>query len=134
MNTSNPIGIFMDYSIAHIMELSEIPNEIQTIESKFASKLIEEKNKGEKHLCKLAKECNAKYFKKIGETILLYSTVLLFGPTDAKADLYNMLSEDPRFFRIKAYLKETGIMTLNQRNKFMNDFFAIPVYESAELP
>jgi cysteine synthase len=39
MNSTKKIGIWMDYSKAHIMELSERPHEIAIIESKFETKL-----------------------------------------------------------------------------------------------
>ncbi|UPT69883.1 MAG: hypothetical protein M0D53_12160 [Flavobacterium sp. JAD_PAG50586_2] len=130
MNTTTKIGIWMDYSTAHIMEFSERPHEIKTIESNFASRLkSKEKERGERHLHAVARQCKADYFKKIASTILNYDKVLLFGPTHAKSELFNMLAEDHRFFKIKTYLKEAGTMTLNQRNKFIHDHFASPLYK-----
>lgn len=64
MNTLKPIGIFMDYYTANIMELSERPHEIQTIKSKFDLKLKKEKNKSENDLYTLAQQCKADYLKK----------------------------------------------------------------------
>lgn len=129
MNLSKQIGIFMNYSAAHIMEFSERPNEIGTIESKFESKFIKEKNKGEKYLYSLAKQCKADYFKKIASTILQYDKVLLFGPTCAKTELFDMLTEDHRFFKIEIFLEETGSLTLNQRNRLIHDHFTCLVYK-----
>lgn len=131
MNSSKSIGIFMDYYTAHIIEFSDKPLEIQTIESKFTKKWKREKNKGEKYLCCLAKQCKARYFKKIAHTILNYDKVLLFGPTNAKSELFNMMCEDHHFYRIKTYIKETKILTLNKRNKFIQEHFSDLVYESA---
>jgi stalled ribosome rescue protein Dom34 len=131
MNASKSIGIFMDYASAHIMEFSEKPNEIKTIESNFIANLRKERNKGEKYLCSLAKKCQTDYFKKIADTILNYDKVLLFGPTNAKAELFNMLREDPHFFKIKTYMEETIEMTPMQRNKFIHKHFTGLSYESA---
>jgi len=132
MNSTKIIGVWMDYSNAHIMELSERPHEIAIIESKFETKLhSKEIEKGEKYLYSLAKQCKADYFKKIASTILHYDNVLLFGPTDAKDELFNMLCEDHRFYKIKIYLKDTGRLTLNQRNKVIHEYFASTLYESA---
>ena len=69
------------------------------------------------------------YFNKIANIILNYKKVLLFGPTNAKVELFNMLSEDQRFFKIKTYLKESGRLTLNQRNRFIRQHFSSPVYK-----
>jgi hypothetical protein len=130
MNSTKKIGIWMDYSKAHIMEFSERPHEIAIIESKFETKLhSKEKEKGEKYLHFLAKQCKDDYFNKIANIILNYKKVLLFGPTNAKVELFNMLSEDQRFFKIKTYLKESGRLTLNQRNRFIRQHFSSPVYK-----
>lgn len=130
MNSNTKIGIWMDYSTAHIMEFSEKPHEIKTIESTFATKLkSKEKERGERHLHAVAKQCQADYFKKIAANILNYDKVLLFGPTHAKTELFNMLSEDHRFFKIKTYLKDAGKMTLNQRNRFIYEHFTSPLYK-----
>ncbi|RKS03609.1 MULTISPECIES: hypothetical protein [unclassified Flavobacterium] len=130
MNVTKKIGIWMDYTSAHVMSFSEQPKEIAVIESTFESKLkSKEKEKGEKHLHSLARQCKTDYFKKIASIILQYDKVLLFGPTNAKAELFNLLSEDHHFFKIKTYLKETGKMTLKQRNKVIHEHFASPMYK-----
>ena len=130
MKATKKIGIWMDYSSAHIMEFSDRPHEIASIESEFETKLkSKEKERGEKHLHSLAKQCKEDYFKKIASTILNYNKVLLFGPTNAKNELFNMLCEDPRYYKIKTYLKESGRLTLNQRNRFIHEHFASPVYK-----
>lgn len=130
MNTPKKLGIWMDYATAHIMEFSETPKEIQTIESNFSS---EEKAsglaKGEKHLHTKERQYKSDYFKKIASIILNYDKVLLFGPTHAKAELFNMMCEDQRFLKVKTHLKEAGKMTLNQRNKFIHDHFSSPLYK-----
>ena len=41
------------------------------------------------------------YYKKIGEAIRNYQDVLLFGPTTAKTELFNMLKADHHFEKIK---------------------------------
>jgi hypothetical protein len=130
METSKKVGVWMDYAIAHIMEFSEKPFEVKTIESKFSSN---EKAgglaKGEKHLHSKEKQCKTDYFKAIAKVLMAYDKVLLFGPTNAKTELFNLLSEDNHFFKTKIHLKETNKMTLNQRNKFLHDHFASPLYK-----
>lgn len=127
MSATKKLGVWMDYSSAHIMEFSENTHEIEVVESKFASK-IKSKEKGDKHLHLIANQCKADYFKKIASTILQYDKVLLFGPTDAKKELFNRLSEDHHFFKIRIYLKQTGKMTLNQRNRYLFNYFSSPLY------
>ncbi len=130
MKTSKKVGVWMDYSAAHIIEFSENPNEIGTIKSKFASRICKEKNKGVAHLYSLAKQCKTEYLNKIAATISNYDKVLLFGPTNAKAELFNLLFEDQRFFKIKAYLEETGNMSPKKRNRYMSKHFARTLHEA----
>ena len=130
MKLSKKVGVWMDYSIAHIMEFSEKPAEVATIESRFspnenASGLA----RGEKHLHTRERQYKTDYFKQIVKSIGSYDKILLFGPTNAKTELFNLLSEDTHFLKTKIYLKETSKMTLNQRNRFIHDHFASPLYK-----
>jgi hypothetical protein len=129
MTSSKKIGVWMDYSSALIIAFSERPQEIETIKSEFKSKLVKEKNNGLQHLYSLAKQCKTDYLEKIAATILNYDKVLLFGPTDAKVELFKMLSDDQRFIKIKTYLKETGNMTINERNKYIRKHFTNTLLE-----
>lgn len=130
MITSKKIGVWMDYSIAHIIAFSEYPFEIKTIESKFSSK--EKANglaKGERNMHSKARQLKNDYFKQIVNELMGYDKILLFGPTLAKTELYNLLSNDNHFLNVKIHCKETNKMTSNQRNKFMYDHFVSPLYK-----
>lgn len=124
MEPAKKIGIWMDYHTAHVMEFSERPKEIDTIVSKLSGNV---KAKGENYLHSKERHLRADYFKKIANVILKYDKALLFGPTYAKTELLNIVSADPRFFQIKVHLKETGKMTLIQRNEFIYEFFSSPL-------
>jgi stalled ribosome rescue protein Dom34 len=64
------------------------------------------------------------YYKKIGETIKNYKRVILFGPTDAKVELFDLLSEDERFLKIKFEIKNTDKMTVSQQHNFVKEYFS----------
>jgi hypothetical protein len=118
MGTAKKLGIWMDHSIAHLMEFTNEPFEVKTIESKFnTQKAIQEVDVKELHK-------QFVYYKKIGEIIKDYYQVILFGPTDAKIELFNLLSEDDRFVKIKVEIKETDRMTRNQLHSFVNEYFS----------
>lgn len=125
MNTiKNPkkLGIWMDHSIAHLMEFTDEPFEVKTIESQFHEALPNHqiavpKTKQEKYM-------QYRYYKKIGEVIKDYCQVILFGPSDAKVELFNLLSDDNRFVKIKVEIKETDLMTRSQLHRFVNEYFA----------
>lgn len=125
MTASKKLGIWMDHSFAHLMEFTSKHFEIETIESKFSSK---EKNKHLQKETNLIPEKDQKqlydYYKKIGETIKNYKRVILFGPSDAKVELFDLLSEDERFLKIKFEIKDTDKMTVNQQHNFVKEYFS----------
>jgi stalled ribosome rescue protein Dom34 len=63
------------------------------------------------------------YYKKISEIIKDYKKVILFGPSNAKVELFDFLSEDERFIKIKFEIKNTDKMTKEQKNSFVMDMF-----------
>ena len=130
MKKNKKIGIWMDHSSAHLIEFSETPFEVETIESKFTHEEKEKSlAKGESHLHHKEQQFLLDYFKKIAKVILNYDKVVLFGPTNAKTEFFNYLSEDHRFVKIKIYIKETDKMNSFQRQNFINDYFSSPLYK-----
>jgi hypothetical protein len=64
------------------------------------------------------------YYKKLSEAIKDYEQVILFGPTDAKIEFFDLLSEDIRFLKIKFEIKNTDKMTENQQQAFVQEYFS----------
>lgn len=125
MRTVKKIGIWMDHSIAHLMEFTTKPFEINTIESKFTHADKEESlTKSESLMHNKEQHKIAKYYYKLGEAIRNYDKVILFGPTDAKVELFNILKEDFRFEKIKIEIKETDKMSVNQQHDFVKKYFS----------
>lgn len=124
MKTNKCLGIWMDYSKAHLMQL--LPGDIHTqiIESNFTH---EEKassiEKSEKHMHNKEEGEHLKYFKKIQKEIEKYNDVLLFGPTDAKEELNKLLHEDHINTRVRIEIKTTDKMTENQLHAFVRKHF-----------
>jgi len=125
MKTIKNLGIWMDHSSAHIMDCSINPMVTITIESKFTH---EEKElsliKGESHMHNKEQHEQLEYYKKIGETIVNYQDVILFGPTDAKVELFNILRTDHRFAKIRIEMKNTDKMTEFQQHSFVQEYFS----------
>lgn len=119
MKKPKKLGIWMDHNIAHLMEFTNEPFEVKTIESSYAkqSNLGTTSKVTEQHR-------QFKYYKKIGDVIKDYYQVILFGPTDAKIELFNMLSEDDRFIKIKLEIKDTEKMTRSQLHLFVTEYFS----------
>lgn len=114
----------MDHSIAHLMELTNDNIVSSTIESQPVIQGKEQNLKRDESLLH-NKEQNhlSDYFKKLSKVILEYDEVLLFGSTDAKNELLNLLKADHLFSKIKFEVKLTDKMTENQKHAFVKDYF-----------
>lgn len=115
----------MDHSIAHLMEYSNHPFEVKTIESDFTQQeKIDSLLKGEAHLYSKEQQLQSKYYKKLMAVVKKYKEVILFGPTDAKEELFNVITADNRFQNIKIQVKQTDKMTAQQKHNFVKEFFS----------
>ena len=122
--TRKKIGIWMDHSMAHLMEYSNNPFEIKTIESNFThQQKLDSFKKGEAHMHNKEMQEQSKYYKKLIDVVKKYKEVILFGPTDAKEELFNVLVADIRFEDVKIQVKQTDKMTARQQHAFVIDFF-----------
>ncbi|MCF8429617.1 MAG: hypothetical protein K9G64_05745 [Bacteroidia bacterium] len=125
MDNENCLGIWMDHSTANLIEFKTEPMEIKTIDSKFTNQEKEDANDlSEKLMHNKEQHEQADFYKKISEVIRKYDQVLLFGPTDAKKELFNILKENHLFSDIKIEVKNTDKMTTNQQIAFVKNYFA----------
>lgn len=125
MKASKKLGIWMDHSIAHIIEFTTMHFEIKTIESNFANEAKNQSlTKNENLTYNKEEGLLLEYYKKISEVIKDYKRIILFGPTDAKIELFDLLSEDERFLKVKIEIKNTDKMTENQQHTFVNEYFS----------
>jgi len=124
MTTTKNLGIWMDHSTANIIEFSSDSIEIKTIESEFTHEEKEQTlSKSEKTMHNKEQHEQSEYYKKLGEVIINYDDVILFGPTDAKVELSNYLKTNNRFANIKIEIEKTDKMTENQQQAFVREYF-----------
>lgn len=124
MGTKKKLGIWMDHSIAYLMEFTTSAFEIKTIESEFhKQKKIQTSSKSDSLMRNKEQQKLTSYYKKISDIIKDYKKVILFGPSNAKVELFDFLSEDERFIKIKFEIKNTDKMTKEQKNSFVMDMF-----------
>lgn len=125
MTAVKKLGIWMDNSAAHLIEFTSSPMQTKVIESSGSSIVSEHGvNKNENNMHNKEQHRQSDYYKKIGGEILQYDEVVLFGPTNAKSELANMLKEDHRFASIKLEIKSSDKMTENQEHAFVKDYFS----------
>ena len=64
------------------------------------------------------------YYKSLAEAIKGYDEVVIFGPTDAKHELYNLLKKDSHFSKMIIEVADAGKMPDNQQQAFVRDYFS----------
>ncbi len=125
MKTAKQIGIWMDHSSAHLMEFTSSPIETNIISSKFTH---EEKkhslHKSEHVMHNKEQHQQLEYYKALGNIIKDYEAVILFGPTEAKVELFNILRADHHFEKIKIEVQQADKMTENQQHAFVREYFS----------
>ncbi len=124
MTTAKKIGIWMDHATAHLMEFTTDVMETKTIGSDFTHEDKEEAgSKGEHLEHNKEQHKQAAYYKKLGEVIRNYDEVILFGPTDAKFELFNILKRDHHFEKIAIEVQPTDKMTEHQQHAYVREHF-----------
>ncbi len=122
--TSKQLGIWMDHANAHLIEFTKEPSGTQTIASKFTHEVKEDTlSKSESLMHNKEQHEQSDYYKHLGETIKKYDEVLLFGPTDAKVELFNLLKADHHFANTKIEVKPADKMTENEQHAFVREYF-----------
>lgn len=120
MKTTKYLGIWMDNSTAHLIELGQETAETNVIHSKQEQGM----GKNENLMHNREQRFQTEYYKELGEVIINYEEVILFGPTNAKVELMNILKEDHHFDNIKIDVKPADKMTDNQQIAFVKDYFS----------
>jgi hypothetical protein len=125
MKTAKMLGIWMDNSNAHIMELTSHNMETNIVTSAFTNEERKETlgASGEHVMHNKEQQQQSVYYKKLGDIIAGYDDVIIFGPTNAKAELCNVLKADHHFKAIKIEMQSADKMTENQEHAFVKAYF-----------
>ncbi len=119
------IGIWMDHSNANLIEFTTDPIETKTLHTEFTHTEKEQTlKKSEVLMHHKEQHEQAEYYKELAAVIKNYDEVLLFGPTDAKVELHNLLSADHKFNNVKVEVAQADKMTENQQHAFVKKHFS----------
>lgn len=124
MKSSKQLGIWMDHSIANLIELSndKIVKKTLKITPAFLGPLENLRlNEGQTH--NTAQDHQSNFYKELSYVINDYNEVLLFGSSYAKSELFNLLKNNHRFDETRISVQPTENMTDNQKDTFVKDFF-----------
>lgn len=123
MENKKKLGIWMDYSTAELIDLNHQIDK-KSIESDFTYETEKETlNRSESIMHNKEQQMNEAYYKELGNVILNYEHVLLFGPTNAKSELHNFLNKDLHFKDIQIDVKTADKMTDNEKQAFVSNHF-----------
>lgn len=124
MTKKKYLGIWMDHSTAHCMDCTEDTIESTIVESAFTRQLRKETlGKSESIMHHKEQQLQHDYYMELAEIVRNYDAVVLFGPSNAKDELFNILKADHLFSEIKIAVKDADYMTKNEEYAFVEDFF-----------
>lgn len=130
------LGIWLDHSRAHLIELENGKTILETVLSEYSRQEREDgkgatgshfgennstNNEYSKH--QRQQEILYNYYRVLSDRIKHYNHVVLFGPTKAKEELYNKITSDNQFSDVALDVVPTDKMTENQMNAFVKDHF-----------
>ena len=124
MSKAAALGIWMDHMNAHLIEWTTPAMETKTISSKFTHEAKEQSlGQSEKLMHNKEQHEQKDFYKHLGEVIKGYDQVLLFGPSDAKTELFNLLKADHHFANIKFEVQPADKMSDKQQHAFVREHF-----------
>ena len=124
MKTVSQLGIYMDHSNAILMELKEDEISFSNVSSGFTHEDKEfTLSRNERLMHNKEQQKQLTYYKKLSDTILNFQEVILFGPTEAKKELYNLLKSYHLFDKIKIEIRGSDKMDESQMKTFIREYF-----------
>jgi hypothetical protein len=123
MKNIKKAGIWMDHSKAFVMELvsDTIFESITTSEITHIGEV--NLNNSEKMRNIQEQHEQSSFYKNLSEIIRNYQDIVLFGPTQAKDELLNILNLNHLFDSIKIEVVNSDKMSGIEMHKFVKDYF-----------
>ena len=132
MKATKRIGIWLDHSTARVMEYSTEDHQVTTLESDLNGLDNQDGLQHSESLLHHKENQNLKaFYKEIIAVLKDYDEILLFGPTNAKTELYNLIREEHKYDHLKIAAKPAEKMTPPEEHAFVVEHFKTVLnYES----
>lgn len=134
MKATKRIGVWMDYSVARLIEFTSNQNfKVTVVESNATGLDTQEGLQHSENVLnnKISRTLSA-YYKELIELVKNYDEIVLFGPTKAKLELYNMIREDHKYDHLKIETKSADKMSYQEQHEFIQEYFSkLLNYESS---
>ncbi|MEO5602319.1 MAG: hypothetical protein ABIR06_15465 [Cyclobacteriaceae bacterium] len=125
MTNQKKLGIWMDHANAHLLEYTALGGEEKVADTALTHEAKEHTAAGSENVIhNKEQQQQTEYYKKLGDAIRNFDEVVLFGPTNAKAELLNVLKADHRFENIKIEVQQADKMTDKQQQAFVKEYFS----------
>lgn len=133
MKATKRLGIWMDHTVARLMEYSTDNFKIKIIESNVTGLDVQDGLQHSESLLNNKKnQAISAYYKKLIDIIKNYEEIVLFGPTNAKEELFNLIREDHRNDNLKIQTKPANKMSYEEQHEFIQKYFTTLLnYESS---
>ena len=115
----------MDHSVARLMEYTDEEYKVITIDSNIVGLDNQDGLQHSESLLHNKENQTLKaYYKSLIDVIKNYDVIVLFGPSTAKTELYNMIREDHRYDKLKIETKPANKMSYDEQRIFIKDYFS----------
>jgi hypothetical protein len=119
------LGIWMDHAHAHLTEFATDPITTNIVSNPFTQRdKAHSQGESEEGMHQKEQLEQAKYYGKLGAIIRNFQDVVLFGPTNAKVELLNILRADHQFAHVRLEIRESDKMTQNKQQDFVRKYFS----------
>ncbi|MDX9932545.1 MAG: hypothetical protein RB294_08170 [Bacteroidales bacterium] len=126
MTAGTKMGIWMDHTIAYLFDVSDSDAETLTIKANIQHHEVKEtQGLDESNTQNKEQDQLSDYFKRLTDIIQKFDEVVLFGPTDAKTELFNQLKKSNSISKTNIVVKQSERMTENQMKAFVRSYFGL---------
>lgn len=124
MKATKKVGVWLDHASASVMEygtdnhkVTTVASDLQGLDNQSGLQHSEDvlHNRENQHL-------NA-YYQDLIAVLKDYDEILLFGPTNAKTELLNLIREEHKYDHLKIATKPADRMTQPEEQAFVVNFF-----------
>jgi hypothetical protein len=123
MKTNNKLGIWMNHSEARLIPYLIEDKSVSTIrcQNACANRRVFKNNSD--CAVKTIRRQQQEFYVEIMSTIRGYDEVLLFGPTNAKLELFDLISDYPPADNFKVSVQSAARMTDNELHSYVKNHF-----------
>ena len=132
MKATRKVGIWLDHTTARVIEYNTEELKATTLKSDLIGLDNQDSLQYSESLLHNKENQRLKaFYKSIIAIIKDYDEILLFGPTGAKVELFNLIREEHKYDHLKIETKSTEKMTPPEEHAFVvNHFKTVLNYES----